>query len=174
MNETKWRPSKLTRGQMEERRKKGGKLLRAGKLSQKEIARRLGVSRVSVSKWKRQLEAEGQQGLRARVSSGRPAKLSREQQQGLVKVLSQGARAAGYTTERWTLKRVHQVIKREYRVKYHPKYLNRLLRQLGWTPQLPLDQASERDEALIAAWLNRDWPRIKKIASLRAGHRIYG
>ena len=134
----------------------------------------LGVSRISVSKWKRQLEAEGVKGLKARSSGGRPAKLSDEQQQDLVNVLSQGALAAGYATERWTLKRVHQVIKREYRVHYHPKYLNRLLRQLGWTPQLPLDQASERDEALIAAWLKRDWPRIKKITSARAGHRIYG
>lgn len=170
----KWKPSKLTRWQMEERRLKGGKLLRAGKLSQKEIAQRLGVSRISVSKWKQQLKAEGFKGLKARRSSGRPAKLSSEQQQDLLKVLSQGALVAGYPTDRWTLRRVQQIIKRKYQVSYHSKYLNRLLRQLGWTPQVPLDRAAERDETLIAAWLKQDWPRIKKIASARAGHRIHG
>jgi transposase len=169
-----WRPSNLTRRQMEERRMKGVKLLRAGRMTQKEIAKRLGVSRVSGSNWKRHLKAEGRKGLKARTSSGRPAKLSRQQQQGLVKLLSQGAVSAGYPTERWTLKRVQQVIRKEYQVTYHPKYLNRLLRQLGWTPQVPLDRATERDEVLIRAWLKQDWPRIKKIASSRTGHPFHG
>jgi putative transposase len=79
MRKTNWQPSKLTRWQMEERRKKGGKMLRAGKLSQTEIAQQLGVSRISVSKWKQHLEAEGLKGLNARRSSGRPAKLSSDQ-----------------------------------------------------------------------------------------------
>jgi putative transposase len=159
---------------MEERRMKGVKLLQAGKLTQKEIAKRLGVSRVSVSKWKRQLAGEGRRGLKARKSSGRPAKLSCEQQQDLLGLLSQGAVKAGYPTERWTLKRIQQVIRKDYQVTYHPKYLNRLLRHLGWTPQVPLDRAVERDEALIRAWLKQDWPRIKKIALSRTGHHFYG
>lgn len=62
----------------------GVKLLRAGRLTQKEIAERLGVSRGSVSNGKRQLEAEGRKGLKARRSSGRPAKLSRKQQQDIL------------------------------------------------------------------------------------------
>ena len=117
-------------------------MLRAKKLTQQEIAEQLGVSRVSVSKWKRPLEAEGAKGLKARKSSGRPAKLKGEQQQDLVKVLSQGAIRAGYPTARWTLKRIQQVIQERYQVRYHPKYLNRLLRHLGWTPQVPLDLAA--------------------------------
>jgi transposase len=169
-----WRPKQLTRWQMEERRMKGVTLLQAGRLSQKEIAKRLSVSRVSVNKWKQHLEAEGRKGLKARTSSGRPAKLSRKQQQDLLCVLSQGAAVVGYPTERWTLKRIQQVIQKNYQVKYHPKYLNRLLRQLGWTPQVPLDRASERDEALIRAWLKQDWPRIKKIASAQSGHYFHG
>jgi hypothetical protein len=35
-----WTPSKLTREQMEERRLEGGRLLKEGKLSKAEIARR--------------------------------------------------------------------------------------------------------------------------------------
>ena len=47
-------------------------------------------------------------------------------------------------------------------MEYHPKYLGRLLKGLGWTQQIPLDQAVEPDEALLRAWLKGDWPRIKK------------
>ncbi len=42
------RPTHLTSGPMEERRPAGATLLRQGRLSQTQIARKLGVSRVSV------------------------------------------------------------------------------------------------------------------------------
>jgi transposase-like protein len=50
-----WRPKHLTRPQREERRLEAGRLLQAGQLSYADIARRLGVSRMAVSKWARQL-----------------------------------------------------------------------------------------------------------------------
>lgn len=169
-----WSPKRLTRPQMEERRMEGAKLLRRGKMTQEAIAQRLGVSRISVNKWQQQLRVEGIQGLKAKISSGRPSKLSPIQQQGLVQVLRQGAIAAGFPTDRWTLPRIRQVIRKEFAVEYHSKYLNRLLKRLGWTVQIPLDQAAERDEALVRAWLEQDWPRIKKITSLGNSHRVYG
>ena len=54
-----WRPSNLTREQMEERRREGARLLRAGKLTKAEIARHLGVTRATVGAWAKVLEAEG-------------------------------------------------------------------------------------------------------------------
>lgn len=47
-----WRPSQLTREQLEERRMEGGRLLSEGNLSQREIALELGVHEASVSRWK--------------------------------------------------------------------------------------------------------------------------
>lgn len=169
-----WSPKRLTREQMEERRMEGAKLLRQGKMTQEAIAQRLGVSRMSVNKWKQQLKAEGLRGLKARRSGGRPGKLTKAQQQQLVQRLRQGAIAAGFPSDRWTLRRVGQVIRREFGVEYHPKYLGRLLKGLGWTRQIPQDQAAQRDEELVQAWLKRDWPRIKKITSLRNPHCVYG
>jgi len=162
-----WQPLLLTRQQKEERRVAGGRLLQAGHLSQAEIARRLGVSRATVNTWAKQLAAGGLRQLRQRQSAGRPSKLTPAQRRTLVRHLKRGALAAGFPTARWTLARVQRLIEREFRVTYHPKYLNRLLRQLGWTPQVPLPRARERDEALIRAWLTQDWPRIKKGAATR-------
>jgi transposase-like protein len=50
-----WRPRQLTRSPCEEHRLAAGRLLQAGSLAQAEIARRLGVSRMAVSQWARQL-----------------------------------------------------------------------------------------------------------------------
>lgn len=66
-----WQPKRLTREQMEERRKQGGKLLRIGRFTQAQIARELGVSRMAVSQWAHQIEIHGMRGLSRRRAHGR-------------------------------------------------------------------------------------------------------
>lgn len=168
-----WIPKHLTRKQMEERRRKGGRWLKAGKRSQAEIARRLGISRTTVSDWAKQVSAGGLRGLRRRSATGRPPRLTAEQKKHLVQILKQGARAAGFPTERWTMGRVQQIIRREFNVVYHVHHMNRLLDRLDWSLQQPLPSAQEQDEELIRAWIKRDWPRIKKSAAVRRKHSVF-
>jgi transposase len=97
-----WQPSTLTRAQMAERRREGGRLLQRGTLSPAAIARRLGVSQAAVSKWAKQVQQAGLRGLRARQASGRPAALSPAQHHAIRAVLRRGAVAFGFETERWT------------------------------------------------------------------------
>jgi len=87
-------------------------------------------------------------------------------------MLDRGALASGFPTDRWTLERVRQLIQKEFQVSYHPNYLNRLLRSLGFSPQRPLPQAIEQERALVEAWIAQDWPRIKKVAADRRRNRI--
>ena len=166
-----WKPTHLTRQQMEERRLQGVQLLKAGKLSQAEIARQLGVSRTAVTRWAQQLAAG--QSLRRRVAPGRPPKLTGAQQQTLRRLLKRGARAAGFPTERWTLGRIQRLIEREFGVTYHVHSLSDVLDTLGWSLQQPLARAQERDEEVIQAWLEQDWPRIKKGATTWRRHRLF-
>jgi len=168
-----WTPSNLTREQLEERRLEGGRLLRAGKLSQADIARHLNVSRASVSAWAKVVSKVGFRGLRRRKAVGRSSKLSQAQKQRLKRMLDRGALACGFETDRWTLSRVADLIRREFTVKYHPNYLNRLLASLGFSPQKPLPRAVEQDEALVRAWLTQDWPRIKKGPAARRHDRVF-
>lgn len=163
-----WQPTKLTRIQLEERRLAGGRLLKQGRLSQAQIAQRLGVSRTAVSQWAQQMDTGGLPQLYQRISTGRPAQLTPGQQQELVRQLKRGALAAGFSTDRWTLQRIQQLIRREFQVTYHPNYLSRLLRKLGWTPQYPLPRAKECDDELVETWLRHDWPRIKKAGRIGA------
>jgi transposase len=167
-----WKPTKLTREQMEERRLEGGRLLREGKFSKAEIARQLGVTRGSVTVWSKTIEAGGLRRLRQRKSSGRKSKLTAEIKKKLKRFLDRGALAAGFPTDRWTLVRVSELLKKEFGISYHPNALGRVLDQLGYSVQKPLPRAAERDEELVKAWLEKDWPRIKKVAASRRNHRV--
>jgi len=163
-----WQPETLTREQREERRFECGRLLKEGILSKSEIARQLGVSRTSVYLWVKKLRSGGIRRLKRRKTKGRVAKLNRAQKRRLSSLLKRGASVAGFETERWTLKRIASLIKSEFSVDYNSNYLPRLLKPLGFSVQKPIDRAAERDDELVEAWLKRDWPRIKKRASLRA------
>jgi len=157
---------------MAERRAEGVRLLQAGEKTQVQIAQHLGVTEAAVSKWKKKLYEEGEEALRPRQASGRPAKLDREEKQSLLEILEEGAMANGFPTEQWTQARVKQVIEREFGVSYHQNYISTLLHQLSWSVQKPDPRAIERDEEMIQAWLDKDWPRIKKSAAARRRNRV--
>src|ERR687890_1039053 len=157
-----WRPAHLTPGPMEERRLEAAALLHQGQLSQAEIARHLGASRASVSRWAATLAQDGPRGLEARPIPGRSPRLDEKAWARLGRLLDRGAMAAGFATERWTLKRIAVVIERKFGVSYHPRYLERPLKAHGFSVQRPATRAKERDELVIAVWPKRDWVALKK------------
>jgi transposase len=164
-----WQPTQFTRAQLEERRLEAARLLRAGRLSQAAIAREVGVHRATVTRWKQQLAAGGRRALRRRRAPGRASRLTAGQWRRLLRTLQRGAAAAGFDTERWTQRRIADVVARRFGVRYHFRSLGRALRARGWSPQQPRAQAAERDDALVEAWLRRDWPRIKRGLAARGG-----
>lgn len=157
---------------MAERRVEGVRLLQAGDMNQAQIARDLGVSEATISKWKKVLDESGPSGLEARKASGRPPKMSSVQKEQLIEKLEAGALAAGFATEQWTQARVKKVIEQDFGVSYHRDYISRLLKGLGWSVQKLDPRAIERDEELIRSWLSQDWPRIKKSAASRRRDRF--
>ena len=147
--------------QLEKRRVRAIALLQEG-FTPVEVARRLGVDRRSVRRWRASHDAAGRDGLAARPASGRPSKLDAKARSKLERVLMRGAEASGFATDLWTCPRVAKVIRREFGVRYHVDHIGRLLRAMGWSPQKPERRARERDEQAIRRWVKVDWPRIKK------------
>ena len=127
-----------------------------------EIAKRVGVDRRSVRRWKAAARVKGEQGVKARPASGRPAKLSAKDKRRLERLLLKGPLAAGFGTDLWTCPRVAEVIQERFGVQYHVDHIGRLLHDLGWSPQKPARRAIERDEDEIRRWVREDWPRVKK------------
>jgi transposase len=147
---------------LEDRRRRALALLRNGKFSLNEVARRLGCAASSVLRWQRSWKRGGKAALRVRQSPGRPRKLSARNRQRLVVMLLKGALAHGYQTQLWTTARIAELIRREFGVQYHRDHVGRVMASLGWSHQKPEGRARERNEEAIARWRRRQWPRVKK------------
>jgi transposase len=123
----------------------------------------LDVSWVTANRWSKQLEAK-QTRKRDRERVGRPRKLSSKQLAALKRILKKGALRHGYQTELWTLKRVGDIIEKEFDVKYNTTHVWRVLRSLGFSAQIPLLKAVERNEKAIKEWITERWPQIVQTA----------
>jgi transposase len=127
------------------------------------VARTLGVSRQSTTRWHAAWTIGGTGALESKGPSGPPPRLSDQDLERVRQALLQGAVAHGFTGELWTLNRITTVIERLTGVAYHPGWVWAILRQrLGWSVQRPVRRAAERDQAAIQTWVERDWPRIKQ------------
>ena len=150
-----------TADQLRKRREYAIRLLKAGK-TPATVARAVGASRSSVSRWPAAYEVQGQAGLQAKPIPGRPARLTPKQRTKLEKLLLDGPLAAGYQTDLWTLERVARLIRQQFSVRYHPGHVWKVLRRLGWSCQKPERRPTQRDEAAIAHWRRYVWPQLKK------------
>ena len=145
---------------LQKRRLRAIRMLSKG-LSQAQIARTLGVSRQSVSRWARTWSSEGEAALKAK-NIGRPAGLDAGQRRELVKALKRGAVLAGYPTELWTLPRVRDVIAERLGRRYNQAHVSRILKSLGFSCQRPTGRATQRNESAIRQWKYQRWPALKK------------
>lgn len=153
--------TKGTPAELEARRLRAATLLGQGK-SPSEVARLVGVTPSCVSKWKKALRKRGIKGLKAKPHPGPAPRLNAVHQRRLVAMLRKGALAAGYDSDLWTCRRVRDLIGRTLGVWYDFNHVGRILHALGFSVQKPEARARERDEAAIARWRGKDWPRIKK------------
>ena len=154
--------------ELEARRLLAAKHLQEGK-GVRETARLVEAAPSSLSRWKQELDEGGLEALKAKPHPGRRARLSTEQKKRLEQMLLKGPQAAGFANDLWTLARVAKVIEGEFGVKYHPGHVWYILRGMGWSCQKPERRARERDEAAIEQWRTKEWVRVKKKPTTKAG-----
>jgi transposase len=133
--------------------------------AQHDIALALDVSEGAVSQWIHAAKDSGRKALRSHLSPGHPAKLTPVQKAQIPDFLQHGAEAYGFRGDVWTCQRVAQMIEWEFGVRYHKDHVSRLLKTLGWTPQIPMTRAVQRDEAAIGRWRIDVWPALRHQAS---------
>jgi putative transposase len=63
--------------------------------------------------------------------------------------------------QRWTLARVTTLIARLFHARYTLRGTSYLLHRLGYSPQVPIHRAIERDEQAIAAWKTTTWVKLR-------------
>jgi transposase len=131
---------------------------------QRDIAAALGVREETVSRWLARARDGGPEVLRARPAPGQPCKLSPDQKRLIPELLWHGPEAYGFRGQVWTRARIARVIEEEFGIGYHKGHVGRLLQELGWTPQVPIRRALQRDEGAIRRWRDEVWPDLLRRA----------
>jgi len=132
---------------------------------QRDIAVALDVSKGAVSRWLAAARFGGVAALNTRPGRGRFTKLTSAQMGLIPEFLWHGPEAYGFRGDVWTTARIAKVIEEEFEVSYHRGHVSRLLKQLGWTPQVPVIRALQRNEDKIRRWRETVWPQLKTQAS---------
>src|SRR5580704_1673768 len=84
-------------------------LIQAG-ASDREVAKRFRVSRMSANRWRYALAAGGRAALASRGAGGAKCKLTQAQLRELEAVLDDGPAACGYADQCWTLARIAEQV----------------------------------------------------------------
>ena len=132
--------------------------------SQRAIAEALGVSQAAVSQWLAVAEQDGPEALHSYPAPGPLPRLTAQQKHLIPEFLWHGPEAYGFRGQVWTCARVALVIEEEFGIRYHKDHVGRLLKELGWTPQMPIRRATQRDEEAIRRWRAEVWPELRRRA----------
>jgi len=120
----------LNREDMETRRLAAASDLLNG-IKQSQVARRYGVSRTTASRWQRSITGCGVDGLKRRRATGRPSRLKPEQIEAIRAMYESGARAYGFSTDRWTTGKLAEAIQEKFGIRYDQDHVGRLMHKFG-------------------------------------------
>jgi transposase len=149
----------------EQQRRERLRLQAAGRFADGEatgqIARDLRVTEGSVRRWRRAWQGGGTGALRSKGPVSRE-RLSPQQWARLETELRRGPLAHGFAgDQRWTLGRIKTLIGKLFHIGYTVEGVWKLMRRHGWSCQVPVRQAIERDEDAVAVWKAEVWPDTK-------------
>jgi transposase len=153
--------SKGTATELEARRRLAVERVGQG-WAQKDVAAFLGVHPVTVKKWVARHRAAGDDGLLAKPTPGRPRFLTEARERKVPGRLDESPTRHGFDADLWTARRVAELIRKKFGVRFHPNYLREWLTARNFTPQKPARRARQRGQAAIDRWVAGDWPRIRK------------
>jgi transposase len=131
---------------------------------QRDIGLALDASKGAVSRWLTAAGRGGPEALRSHAAPGAVPKLAPEQIHRIPDFLWHGPESYGFRGDVWTCERVAGVLYEEFGVTYSKSQVSRLLKRLGWTPQIPITRAIQRDEEAIERWRVESWPVLREKA----------
>jgi len=131
-----------------------------------DIAEFLSVTSRTIYNWVKSFICKGFYWLfRQRyVGRGRKSKLTKTQKKKLYKMVESGPEANGFECGVWNTALIAELILLKFRVKYNPRYLSSLLKQMGLSYQKArfISDKPDEDESKKARqkWCDETWPQI--------------
>jgi transposase len=161
----------MSQDELEKRRLKAADYFRAGKANNW-ICRKLGVSHGSVTEWHVKWKDGGRDALK-QGKYGRISKMSPKDERKVQRHILKCAKACGYDTDYWTLRRLTDYITKETKISYKDRSVWHTMERFGFSCQKPERRARERDEKAISTWIKTTWPAVKKRASETRPHLAF-
>ena len=153
-------------------RKQAVKAIRVHGKSPEDVAVTIGMNRVSVYRWLRAYDEKGEKGLNRSVAKGPTSKLTDAQKNKLYKYLTKNPLQLKFEFALWTIDMIRELIKIKFNVHYSKVHVGRILKEIGFSWQRPIERAYQQDPEKVALWLNKQYPAIKKEAK-KEGRTIY-
>lgn len=151
-----------------ERRRRLGLALHLKGMTIREVAATVGCAPGSVARWAKMAREGGDNALDPIPGPGGKSRMTDADRERLRAILLRGAKAAGFATEMWSLRRVRDVIRREIGVSYSAdSTVHAILHGLGFSPQLAVRRAREQRPEEVAHFRAVTWPALKKKPSVR-------
>jgi len=104
---------------------------------------------------------------------GRRSKLTKEQKAKLYDIIVKGPDAYGFDSGIWNSAMIVVVIEKEFNESYNPRYVSKLLKQIGLSYQkakFVSDKLDDKDhQKKRTTWLKTTWPEILEKAELEEG-----
>ena len=157
------------------KRLQGAELILKG-YTNNQIADILDVTTRSVQNWRNKLKEHNNNitCLRRKHGSGQSPLLDEGQTQQLKQIIMEGARKAGYPTERWTSNVVADLILKTFGITMAPRTVRDLLPTLRLSPQMPVVKSHKHNDEEVLGWATQQWKRIKKSEKTRYSLDILG
>ena len=130
-----------------------------------EAARRLGVARQTLIRWRNSFERGGEPALLSQGRCGPPRSLGEDELSRLSELLLDGPEARGWPNGLWTVERARELIARRFGARLSRAQAWRTLRHIGFSPQKPAKRARERDEDKLRQWKDSRWPELSRQAA---------
>ena len=163
---------KLTHSQSEYIRMQAVKSVRIDKASPEEVIKVFGLHRSSIYKWLNKYDVGGLDSLKSVKALGPETKLTTAQKQRVAKHLLKNPTQLKFDYALWTIPMVAELIKQKFNVAYGFVQVSRILKEIGFSKQKPLQRAFEQDPFKVEQWLRKEYPSIKKEAK-KEGRSIY-
>ena len=107
----------------------------------------------------------GVRALRSSKGTGRPRKLTRAQEQQVLRWINgKNPMQYGFDFSLWTRNLVRELVQREFGVTLSLASIGTMLARLNLTPQKPLQRAYQRNPEAIARWQHDTYPAIARQA----------
>ena len=160
---------KLSHDKLTELRRRAVTAIQNGE-SPKDVARVMGVNRITVYGWLSLYRNGGWDNLDAKKRGGRKPKLDAKALRWIYQIVTLGnPNQLKMPFVLWSAKLLAAAIEKKFGIKLSKASVCRLLHQLGLSPQRPLWRAYQRDPQVVDRWLKEEYPAIRAAARKAKG-----